>query len=355
MPRMHRTRSAVPVRIGYYLFVAVVVFAILFSFYQLAGALIASLLLSFLLAPIVNFAENRGIHRVVVVLAIYLIVAGALLLAIIFVGPLLSDEIMRLTGQLPEYEKQLEEMLTRLQASITERFPALKLPELYPFITSQLTAAGKLDIGSLLSRMSELFSLVMVLVIIPVVTFFFIVDGHLFQKAVLRLVPNRYFEMCVLLLNRTGAALQNFIRGQLIDAFYVGVMTTIGMAIIGLPYFLAIGIFAGLGNLIPYLGPIIGFIPAFFVALLTPGWFTFGNIALIAVIFVVVQVSESTFVYPVVVGKSANLHPLIVILGIMIGGRFGGIFGMLIAIPLISIVKVVLEVVSAYLKSYRII
>lgn len=331
------------------------ILAVLFSLNQVAGALLASLLLSFLLSPLVNFAENRGIPRVVVVLTIYLLVAAALLLVVIFVGPIFSAEVVRLTGELPTYERQLDTMLRSLRDSIAKRVPGLDLPDLYLYLKDRLISTGSFDLGSVLSKLSGLFSILMILVIIPIITFFFIVDGYLIQKAVLRLVPNRYFEMCVLLLNRTGSAVQKYIRGQLIDSLYVGVMTTIGMAIIGLPYFLAIGIFAGLGNFIPYLGPIIGFIPAFFIALLTPGLFSGGFILLIAGIFVVVQLTESAFIYPIAVGKSVNLHPLVVILGITIGGRLGGIVGMLVAVPLISIIKVVLEVSSSYLRSYRII
>lgn len=350
-----RPTGHLPVRIGYYLFISAVIFAVLFSLRQVAGALLASLLLSFVFSPIVSFAENRGIPRVVVVLSIYLMVVALLLIAAIFVGPILSNEVMRLAGELPEYERQLETMLDDVRASLTERIPGLNLPDLYLYLKERLVSSDGFNFEAIISRLSGLFSIIMILVIIPIITFFFIVDGHLIQKALLKLVPNRYFEMCVLLLNRTGSAVQNYIRGQLIDSLYVGVMTTIGMGVIGLPYFLVIGIFAGLGNFIPYLGPIIGFIPAFFVALLTPGWFSGGNILLIAAIFIVVQLTESAFIYPIAVGKSVNLHPLIVILGITIGGRLAGIVGMLIVIPLISIVKVVIETSSAYLRSYRII
>jgi predicted PurR-regulated permease PerM len=352
---MNRPAGSLPIRVGYYLFAAAVAVGVVFSLGQISGALIASLLFSFLLAPLVNFADNRGIPRVAVVLGIYLIVAGALLLAIIVVGPILSTEIVRLSGELPAYERQLQEIVKSFQASLEDRLPALQTPDLYQQIKSSLFSGAGFDPAAILSRVLGVFSIVMILVIVPVITFFFIVDGHAIQKAVLQLVPNRYFEMCVLLLNRIGVALQSFVRGQLIDALYVGVMTTIGMAIVGLPYFVVIGFFAGLGNLIPYLGPVIGFIPAFFVALLTPGYFSAASVLLIAGIFLVVQLTESAFVYPLAVGKSVNLHPLVVILGIIIGGRFGGILGMLIAVPVISIVKVILEVTSSYLKSYRII
>ena len=196
-----RQNGHLPVRIGYYLFITAVILAALFSLKQVAGALLVSLILSFLLSPVVSFAENRGIPRVVVVLSIYLIVVALLLLAVIFLGPILSDEAMRLAGDLPEYERQLETILRDLRVSLTERIPGLDLPDLYLYVKERLISSGGFDLGSILSRLSGLFSIIMILVIIPIITFFFIVDGHLIQKALLRLVPNRYFEMCVLLVN----------------------------------------------------------------------------------------------------------------------------------------------------------
>ena len=342
------------VRIGYYLFASAVFVATIFALFQLAGALVASLVLSFLLSPIINFAENRGVHRVVVVLGIYLVVGGLLLLLVLVVGPILSTELQRLTQEFPTYEAKLAELLINIRASITRRLPGVEIPELYPYVKERIIGTEGFELTSMMSRLSGVFSILTVAVLVPIITFFFVVDGHVIQKAFLRMIPNRYFEMAVLLISRIGNALQSFIRGQLIDALYVGVMTTIGMAAIGLPYFVVIGIFAGLGNLIPYLGPIMGAIPALVVMLLTPGWFTGANILIVAIIFAVVQFTEGTFVYPLAIGKSVDLHPLVVILGITIGGQLAGIVGMLIAVPLVSIVKVIVEVVSSYLKSYKI-
>ena len=132
-------------------------------------------------------------------------------------------------------------------------------------------------------------------------------------------------------------------------------MTSIGLAIVGLPYFLVIGIIAGLGNLIPYLGPVIGFIPAFIVLLVSPAGFTTIGLIKILVVFVMVQFLEGTFIYPIAVGKSVDLHPLVVIMGITVGGILGGVVGMLVVIPIICVVKVTVEVMYSYLKQYSII
>ena len=124
---------------------------------------------------------------------------------------------------------------------------------------------------------------------------------------------------------------------------------------IGMPYFIVIGLIAGLGNLIPYLGPIIGFMPAFLVLMVSPAGFSTIGLVKIIVVFVMVQFLEGTFVYPIAVGKSVNLHPLMVIIGITIGGMLGGVIGMVIVIPIICVMKVTIEVMYSYLKQYSII
>jgi predicted PurR-regulated permease PerM len=168
------------------------------------------------------------------------------------------------------------------------------------------------------------------------------------------MVPNRYFEMFILLFHKISKTVEHFIRGQLIDASAVGIMTMVGLAILGIPNFLLIGIIAGLGNIIPYLGPVIGFLPAFFLMMVSPEGLTVLGLAKIGGLFVVVQFIESNFIYPVAVGKSVDLHPLLVILGITVGGSLGGVIGMLIAVPLISILKVTIEVLFTYLRQYSI-
>jgi putative permease len=248
----------------------------------------------------------------------------------------------------------IRKTLSSIQAMIQERFPKAQIPDLYDYGKSLLFKKKAAGVDQFSLYASKAASLVSLLILIPIFTFFFLADGHLIQKAFLRLFPNRYFEMVVLLQHRISVAVQSFIRGQMIDALAVGVMTSIGLAIIGMPFFIVIGAIAGIGNLIPYFGPVIGFIPAFLSLLLSPEGLTGASITKVIIVFVVVQFIEGTFIYPIAVGKSVNMHPLTVIIGITVGGQVGGILGMLLVIPIIAIAKVTVEVLHFYLKRYYI-
>jgi predicted PurR-regulated permease PerM len=343
------------VKFGYYSFVVVVIIFVLFCFKLLFSAVLASVLLALLLSPLVNYLETLGLKRITVILGIYVVITLITVGSAVFLVPKLINEAQTFAQDLPLYKTKVENGITKFQQTLQKKFPEVDIPDMLAFVKARVSKHRGVNIEAVIAYLSSFFSILSLVVIVPIVTFFLLVDGHLINKALLRMVPNSYFEMTVLLFHKVTSALKLFIRGQLIDAAAVGVLTSIGLAIIGLPYFLVIGIIAGVGNLIPYLGPVIGFIPAISVAIMSPGGFTVWSVLSILIVFVIVQFVEGTFVYPIAVGKSVDLHPLIVIIGVTIGGQLGGVLGMLIAVPLISIVKVSFEVLYFYLKSYSII
>ncbi len=343
------------VKFGFYFLIIFVIISVLYCFKLLFGALFTSILITLILSPIVNTLETRGFRRVNVIVGIYFIVTIIVIGSTVFLVPKLITEAQTFTQDLPKYEKKIEDGICVFQKQIEKKFPEINMPDFLSFFKARISKHKGIDIDAVIAYLSSFFSILSLIVIVPIVTFFLLIDGHLINKALLRMVPNSYFEMAILLFHKITSALKYFIRGQLIDAAAVGIMTSIGLAIIGLPYFLVIGIIAGAGNLIPYLGPVIGFIPAILAALMNPEGITFWVIIRILIVFATVQFIEGTFIYPIAVGKSVNLHPLVVIIGVTVGGQLGGVLGMLIAIPFISIIKVSFEVLYSYLKSYSII
>jgi putative permease len=350
-----RTLSGHVIRIGFIALVLIIVVGVLYTVQLLFMPLIAGVLLTFLLQPIVNFFETRGLNRMLVIVGLYVFVSLIIAATLILVAPRLISEAGHFADNLPQYEMMIREMSDGARQALQQRFPRATVPDLYELARTKLLSRTSSMMASIPRYASSLFSIISLVVLIPIITFFFLADGHLIQKALLQVVPNRYFEMFILLFHKMTVAVQLFIRGQLIDALAVGVLTASGLAIIGLPYSIVIGIVAGLGNLIPYLGPVIGFIPAFLVLLVSPEGLTTIWLVKVIAVFATAQFLEGTFIYPIAVGRSVNLHPLVVIIGITVGGTLGGIVGMLIAIPVISVLKVAVEVLYISLKKYQII
>jgi predicted PurR-regulated permease PerM len=180
------------------------------------------------------------------------------------------------------------------------------------------------------------------MIIIPFIVFFFLKESRELKKLIVQAMPNRWFEMALSLIHKISLQLGRFIRGQLLDSAIVGLMITIALLILDLRYAIFIGILAGLANMIPYLGPIVGGIPAVLVSVMDNG--DFSGVPSIILAFALIKIIDDVIVQPLVVSKSVELHPVLVILAIVAGGNLGGVFGMIIAVPLTSIVKVTISI-----------
>jgi putative permease len=187
------------------------------------------------------------------------------------------------------------------------------------------------------------------MVIIPFAVFFLLKDGRKMKKAFVSLIPNRYFEMVLNILHKTDEQLGGYLRGQFYDATIVGVLATIALWILGVPYFSLIGIFAGLSNMIPYVGPLVGGATAVFVVLFNDG--SGQQVMFVIMAFIIIQLIDNVLIQPLVVAKSVNLHPLLIIFAVIIGGQFFGILGMLLAVPATGVIKVLtLEFYTGFRK-----
>ena len=181
------------------------------------------------------------------------------------------------------------------------------------------------------------------IIVIPFATFFFLLDDHRIKKTIIGIVPNRYFEVALIMVHKLHRQFGFLLMGMLADALIVAILASVGLWIIGLKYPLIVGIFAGATNLIPYFGPVVGTVIAFFVALITGS----SNIMFlyILLVFLVVNLLENIFVQPIVFSRAANLHPLLVIFLVLAGSKIAGIFGMLLAVPCASLFQVVIKII----------
>lgn len=159
----------------------------------------------------------------------------------------------------------------------------------------------------------------------------------LWRKFLHLVLPQRANSAVTETLSEVNGVLSQFVRGALLDAVLVAILSSIGLSIIGLDFAVFIGVFAGIANVIPYFGPLLGMIPAFIIGWLTED-LTHGIIAVI--VLVIVQQIDSNLIYPKVVGSTTGLHPLLVLLAVSVFGSYGGIAGMILAVPLAGILQV---------------
>ena len=206
-------------------------------------------------------------------------------------------------------------------------------------------------LGGTSEVLGGVFSGITFVVIVPFVAFFLLKEGKRITHSLIELVPNAYFELCLNLLHQINGQIGGYIRGLILATTIVGTLSVSGLMFIGLPYALPVGLIAGVANMIPFLGPLIGILSSSIVALATGGGI--GMVWHVLIIFVIIQLIDNVLIQPIVLAKSVDLHPLVVLFVVLVGGQLMGLMGMLIAVPMTGIIKVSGQAILQGVKRYR--
>jgi len=307
-----------------------------------------ALLLAYILNPVVTRLEYRGINRG--------LAAGLLLLGVLGTGALIWLIVSPIAAQ------QLQSMNTGNASAQAHRI----VDNVQNFLDTRFNYLGlaKVDLNLEISRfkadmaeripaalLESSISFVIALVMIPFLMFFFLKDGSQIKRYFIGLVPNRYFEFAMDLLYKMDTQLGNYLRGQFLDALVFGILTTIALWILGVPFFVYIGLFAGLANLIPFIGPIAGASLAAISVVVEQG--DLGRVWSVIVAFIILKLVDDFVVQPIAVGKTVDIHPIAVALGIIVAGHFFGVIGMLLVVPFTGFMKVVLEESVQTYRKYK--
>lgn len=330
-------------------FVGVFALLILFAVYEMFSILVASLFLYLVLVWFEDILEKLGLSKK---LSLAIIVLGFLLLLGLIFGfflPKAFSQSVELLKNYHDYQLIAYEKINAFYSKYSSLLPPLELADLQ----EKLLGISKKIISSFGNILSVAINWFSFLLLAPMITFMLLYDRKMIFKYIASIVPNRQFEAFLLISFKIMNSLKSYVKGQFIDAMFMGFATAIGLLIIGFPFWALIGIVAGLGNLIPYFGVLISIIPTAFIIFTNPDWFSITGIGLVVSVFVVVQILEGFLVYPIAVGKSVKLHPLIIIIALTVAGQSFGILGMIVVVPLVSLLKVTIGVLQEYTRRNR--
>lgn len=299
--------------------------------------------LVFLLEPAVKSFERIRIPRPVGAILALLGLIALVVAIIALVFPTIQQQALEFAEQLPDlYTGVLEwvrENARRIGVDIEEALSQQAIEEWLndpanQETIQQLLAGFGAGAGQLLRGFTEAFA---VLGLAPVLALYLLIDLNRFKRATVELTPPKYREEVAYVGGEVGGALGSFVRGQLMVALIVGIASSYGMWAIDLPFWLIIGILAGLLNLIPFLGPIVGGALAALVALLNGDpWQAFWAV----VIFTLIQQVDNHVITPMIQRTRVNLSPLVIVLALVIGGTVAGLLGVLVAVPLTAAVRI---------------
>ena len=308
-----------------------------------------SVVLACSISPIVSWAEQYRVPRWLGALLTYLTIINLLVGLVFLIGPTVLDQIQLLVSQLP--------LLLRKAAMQVEAW-ALALNDTRPDFTSQVF--DQLDVQAIaawavrstrqvalrsLNVTTGLLGTLLSLILAIFISGYMLADSATLTKNLVRLLPTPWDDRINQQLPEVGDRIGSYIRGRLIVSGTLAVATSIGLSFLGLKDFaIGLGAIAGVTNLVPFLGPILGAIPALIVAIPQGGWIVLWVI----IFYAVIQNIETYILDPLLVGSSVGVHPLYQLLAVLGGAQVLGIIGALIVPPWVAGVAVLLE--QLYIK-----
>lgn len=292
-----------------------------------------ALLLTYLLAPLVAMLEKRKFSRTMAIFAVYLFLIGLLVLLGIYVIPTIVSQINSLTKQVAVFSVRAQELLQRLETE----YSLINLP---PMLVDPLESAFISLQGALTSLFNflaqfivNLFSSAVVIILVPILSFYMLKDMEALQSRFLSFFPNRQQKLVLDLSRRIDSKLGAWVRGQVTICLITGGLIFVGLSLVGMDYALVFGFLVAVFNIIPYFGPLIAAVPAILLALLRSP--TLG--LKVMLVQAIVQHFESTIIVPNVLGKELGLHPLVIIFALLLGAQLAGVLGMVLAAPVAAI------------------
>lgn len=319
---------------------------ILEPIFKFIGAVFIPVLISgllyYILNPIIKIIEKvkitkeKHIPRSLIALFLVVLMMFLIGLAIAVVVPRLVDQITNFVQSAPTYLRQMQhwmesqdrlELVNRMGVTMD----ANTLQRGVQKYGTQIANGMANGIGGFAS---SLIGYLVYALTVPVMTFYMLSDGHKLLPFVQKWFPKRKDDMAEVaeLLNDT---LSNYIMGQVMEMLFVGFATGIGYFLIGEKYALVLAIIAGLANIVPYLGPYIGIIPALFVSVTQGIWQVVFTIVVVAIVHLI----DGNIIYPRIIGSRLNIHPMTIIVLLLAAGNVAGAPGMILVIPTYAILR----------------
>ena len=320
-----------------------------------------ALVLAYLIAPLVKKLEARRVSRGLAILLVSLpplalaIVLGAIALpqlwdqasSLAHRAPQAAETVM---GALGSIRGRIETIpfLTPAQRSYVHDFDATRLGLIIQQNADDILQRLGAWAWSAVQQVGTIFGFLAYVIVTPVVAFYLLRDWPKGIVAAEEMIPPSHRSQVIKFVSDYDEALGRFLRGQFLEATLVGTLTTIGLAVLGVPSALLIGVISAFSNLIPYVGFVIGLVPALLIGLTMPS--PVSGVLRVAAVYGVVQFIDGNITGPRITGESVGLHPVVVMLALALGGAVLGFVGLLLAIPIAVLVKQIMTLVTARYK-----
>lgn len=304
--------------------------------------LVGAIFLTYLLYPAVRVLKRR-MPAALAIACVYLVLLLIVGIALYLIVPGLTGDVTSIVKNAPgfsaAYERVVEDPNNPILSHLPDQIRAelIKLPS---FLIGWVETHGMEATSHAINILRGAFTAVATFVIIPLLSIYLLADLDRLLAWLLEVVPRDRWSGTMRLVNEIDGVIGGFIRGQLIVAATIGIVLTIALLVLHVPYAFLLGALAAIGDLVPYVGAVLTFIPAVGIAAAYNGWV---NASIVAAIFIGLYQLEGHVISPMIVSRQVKLSPLIVLLAVLIGAELGGVFGMLVAVPIAGVLRVIMR------------
>lgn len=352
------------------LFLFAIIMWILSIFKSLVALLTVCILIAYLLVPMVNylthpislklpseikvggrrlripfkfhFTTKKGVSRLVSITLVFIFVGILLMLIMLYVVPIVTQEFNNLNANRNAYYQSAIKWINDAQTWLMLNTPApVKpyLPDFAQLFSNEIMVHVNKVARESVPFMRNLMGHVAMLFLMPLIVFYILMDADTYRSSFMSIIPAKKKPEIEELMKEIDLILQRYVRGQILVCIIIGISVAVVLIVMDIPYAILIGVFAGIIDAIPYVGVIVGMIPAVALALLKSPL----HAILVLLVLYVVHWSEGHIVIPNIMGQSVGLPPLTVIVALIIGAQLMGVLGMFLSVPLASVIRVVIS------------
>lgn len=303
---------------------------------------------AYILNPLPAAAEVRGLRREAVVIGGYVLGAGLLVLLGGTLLPLLGRELSSLREDVPDYAARLRLAWLHIQAGIIARAPFLA-PHVRKLNPTEALGPLLDQAVSMPSYALSAVPLLMLLFLVPFISFFLLMDGPASIDRAIQRCPSRYVEQVLHLVSEIDRSLGAYLRGLILVAFVLTLASFIGLLALGVNQAIWIALLSGVSSFVPYLGAIVGMVVGGLVA-----GFQYGTLTAalkVILLFLLIRLGDEMFLQPYIAKRSVHLHPLLFLFTFMTGGELFGFIGLVFAVPVACVIKALIEVAWSWYAS----
>ncbi|GAC1299641.1 MAG: AI-2E family transporter [Vulcanimicrobiaceae bacterium] len=308
---------------------------------SVAVIVIGAIFFTYIIYPTVHWLNAR-MPLIWAILLVYVGIAGVVAVGVSTVAPALFDDTQTLVKSMPQIVHTAQAAVSDPGNPIFARLPpAMRtyLAGLPPELAHRAQGYGGEAASRVLTLLASVVGLLATMIVIPVLSLYLLIEAPGLIRDFMRVIPLKAQPKALAVMHDLDNVLGGFIRGQLTVGATIGVCITIALLLLHVKYAVLIGVTAGLLDVIPYVGALVGFVPSVTLALANDGW---QHALIVALVFAAIFQAEGHFIAPRIVSDSVGLTPLMVIIAILIGGELLGIAGMFIAVPIAAVLRIVI-------------